>query len=130
MNITINIDSPVPVYKQIVMTVISGVYSGELGAGTILPPIRQLASDLKLTTATVAKAYQILERSRIIITGGRRGTFIGEHANEQADRHRADELSLQIESFIALQIQFGMDIDQIESTFTKTIEQFKERGRK
>jgi GntR family transcriptional regulator len=36
----------------------------------------QLARDLELNPATVAKAYQLLEKEGVLETAGRRGTFV------------------------------------------------------
>lgn len=72
----IDLLSPVPVYEQILLQIRAAITGGELALGASLPPIRQLASDLEVNPATVAKAYQILEKDGIIRTAGRRGTFV------------------------------------------------------
>ena len=73
MKITIDVNDARPVYEQIVVQIEHGVRSGALPPGTRLPPIRQLAEDLEINQNTVAKAFQILEASRIVRTLGRRG---------------------------------------------------------
>jgi DNA-binding transcriptional regulator YhcF (GntR family) len=52
------------------------VATGVLGAGTRLPPIRQLAKDLGLATGTVARAYRELESDGVIDSRGRHGTHV------------------------------------------------------
>lgn len=128
MDISINIESPIPVYKQIVMAVLGGIECGELAIGSALPPIRQLAADLRLTTATVSKSYQILERSKIITTGGRRGTFISDNAISNADRYLQEELKLQVDEFISMQMRYGVSLERLQSTFSQSIIEHSERG--
>ncbi len=130
MHITINDGSSVPVYRQIIIQVLSGVSRQEIGHNRPLPTIRQLASDLSLTNTTVAKAYQILERSKIIATAGRRGTFIHEDAQENALKYMQEELLGQMKDFISMQLKYGASIDDIEKSFQKVIHEIRERGGK
>jgi GntR family transcriptional regulator len=76
MEITIDIDDPVPQFEQLIEQVKAAVTSGVLKAGDALPSIRQLANDLDLNSKTVAKAYKLLERDSIIETKGYRGTYV------------------------------------------------------
>jgi GntR family transcriptional regulator len=66
--------SPVPPYEQLRAQVSAMVRIGELGRGTRLPSIRQLANDLDLAGGTVARAYRELERDGVVETRGRHGT--------------------------------------------------------
>src|SRR3954463_7481993 len=76
MELTIDIDSPVPQFEQIIEQIKAAVTSGVLKAGDSLPSIRQLANDLELNSKTVAKAYQLLLRDSIIESKGYRGTYV------------------------------------------------------
>lgn len=76
MEITIDIDNPVPQFEQLIEQVKAAVTAGVLKSGDALPSIRQLANDLELNSKTVAKAYKLLERDSIIETKGYRGTYV------------------------------------------------------
>ena len=80
MNIEINVESDVPIFTQLVDNVKQGVLSGNLQPGAGLPSIRQLANDLGVNPNTVSKAYKLLERDKIIVGKGYRGTFISDNA--------------------------------------------------
>ena len=54
----------------------AGVRSGALAWGDALPPIRSLADELRVSPATVSKAYEELRRRGIVESAGRRGTRI------------------------------------------------------
>jgi GntR family transcriptional regulator len=62
MEITIDIDNPLPQFEQLIEQVKAAVTAGILKSGEALPSIRQLANDLELNSKTVAKAYKLLER--------------------------------------------------------------------
>ncbi len=76
MRIQIDIDDSTPLFAQVMAQIKKAVASGGLTAGSPLPSIRQLASDLEINNKTVAKAYRLLERDHVIQTKGYRGTFI------------------------------------------------------
>ncbi|WDL96243.1 GntR family transcriptional regulator [Alicyclobacillus sp. ALC3] len=68
--------SSVPVYLQVVNGVKAAVAKGMLSPGDRLPSVRELATELTINHNTIAKAYQELERERIIEVVRGRGTFI------------------------------------------------------
>jgi len=76
VEITIDIDGPLPQFEQLIEQIKAAVIAGALKPGDALPSIRQLANDLDLNSKTVAKAYQLLTRDSVIETKGYRGTFV------------------------------------------------------
>ncbi|HEV2070618.1 MAG TPA: GntR family transcriptional regulator [Acidimicrobiales bacterium] len=76
MIVEIDLDSQVPPYRQVRDRVVALVAEGELAEGFRLPPVRQLAADLGLAANTVARAYRELEQEGVVVTRGRRGTFV------------------------------------------------------
>jgi len=69
-------DSPTPPFEQVRAHIAAAAASGELPAGTRLPTVRGLASDLGLAVNTVARVYKELEADGVVVTEGRRGTFV------------------------------------------------------
>lgn len=68
--------SSVPPFEQLRVQVASRAASGDLQAGTRLPPVRALAEQLAVSNGTVARAYKELEADGVVVTEGRRGTSI------------------------------------------------------
>jgi len=69
-------DSRVPAYRQLVDQISVGIRSGKLGPGAKLPPENTLAGALGLSRMTVHHAYQELERARLVERFRARGTFV------------------------------------------------------
>ena len=84
MQITIDIESSVPLFAQLMGQIKQAVQEGSKKPGDALPSIRQLANDLNLNNKTVAKAYRLLERDCVIQTRGYRGTYIHPDAQENS----------------------------------------------
>jgi DNA-binding transcriptional regulator YhcF (GntR family) len=84
--ITVDDGSPTPPFEQVRSQLAAQIVNQELVAGTRLPTVRRLASDLGLAVNTVARAYRELEAAGLVETRGRGGTFVtaqGEQAREQ-----------------------------------------------
>ncbi|WP_046299994.1 GntR family transcriptional regulator [Mycobacterium sp. UM_Kg27] len=71
-----DVHADVPLFEQIRGALIEAVRAGALPAGTRLPTVRQLASQLGLAVNTVARAYRELEAGGVVETRGRFGTFV------------------------------------------------------
>ena len=76
MDLRIDATSSVPPYEQLRTQVAPQVADGRLPAGTRLPTVRQLAAELGVAANTVARAYRELEADGVVVTHGRRGTFV------------------------------------------------------
>ena len=73
-----------PPFEQLKAQVIGGIASGELIAGTKLPTVRALATELGIAPNTVARAYRELEADGLIETRGRNGTLVKAAAGDAA----------------------------------------------
>lgn len=69
-----------PPFEQLRAQIARRVASGELPAGTRLPTVRALAAQLDLAVNTVARSYRELEADGVVVTEGRRGTFVASTA--------------------------------------------------
>ena len=65
-----------PIYAQIVEDIKEAVARQILTGGDRLPSVRELAASMALNPSTVAKAYQELERDRVIEVVRGHGTFV------------------------------------------------------
>src|SRR6266700_316948 len=85
---SIDLHSGVPVYRQLIDQVRSGIASGSLTAGDQLPTVRQLAVDLAINPNTVMRAYRELELGGLLETHQGTGTFISDKKPEKKSAER------------------------------------------
>src|SRR5262245_17074830 len=74
--ITIDLDSTVPVYRQIIDTLRHLLVDGQLKPSDQLPPVRQLGIDLGVHFNTVAQAYRELADEGWLELKRRRGAIV------------------------------------------------------
>lgn len=76
MNIIISNSSDKPIYEQITSQIKSMVMTGHLKEGDLLPSMRTLAKELRISVITTKRAYEDLERDGFITTVVGKGSFI------------------------------------------------------
>jgi GntR family transcriptional regulator len=77
--ISINPDSHVPIYQQIVDHIRRSVAAGVYRPGEPIPSLRQMALDLVVNPNTVQRAYEQLEREGLIQARKGLGMFVTEN---------------------------------------------------
>ena len=93
MNMIINHMSMDPIYEQIIAQIKAQIIDGTLEKGAVLPSVRTLAKDLKISALTVKKAYDLLEEEGLIVTVHGKGSFVAEASQSQMQEARRKEKS-------------------------------------
>lgn len=65
-----------PIYEQIKEQIRTAILSDELHEGDVLPSIRELARDLKISVITTTRAYTDLEQEGLIAIMQGKGCFV------------------------------------------------------
>jgi len=76
MRILLTSSSAVPLYEQIKDRMREAVYTGELAAGDLLPSLRRLAADLRVSIMTVTRAYNDLAAEGLVTNEQGRGFIV------------------------------------------------------
>lgn len=100
----IDLQSRTPIYEQLYKKVVELILRDELKPNDKLPSVRELAKELGVNPNTVSKAFQLLERDKVIYSLAGRGSFVSnvstdsvkESALEDFDRAVAEALNVGI----------------------------------
>ena len=109
----IDLHSGVPVYRQLIDQVRSGIASGSLSDGDQLPTVRQLAVDLAINPNTVMRAYRELELGSLIETHQGTGTFIANKKVEKNSAERDRQLGQMAQEFAARAGAAGFSLEDL-----------------
>jgi len=82
LTIIIKNSAGVPIYEQIKEQVKEAILNDEMKDGDMLPSIRQLAGDLKVSVITTTRAYAELEQEGYIITVQGKGCYVAPKDND------------------------------------------------
>lgn len=115
MDIIISNSSNVPLYEQVKEQIKNKIVSNELKAGELLPSIRSLAKDLRISVITTKSAYDELEREGYVETIQGKGTYV---ANKNTELIKEEQLQ-KVENLI----ETAVSIAKISSISKKEIEE-------
>ncbi len=76
MHIIINNNSMTPIYEQLMDQIKNEIISGPLAENEVLPSVRALSAELRISALTVKKAYDRLEEEGFVITVHGKGTYV------------------------------------------------------
>jgi len=118
MNIVISNTSAEPIYEQIKGQIRSAIIGDQLAENELLPSIRQLASDLKISVITTARAYTDLEAEGYIATLQGKGSFVLPKNKE----HIREKTLLEIETYLTNAITKAKLIKLSDAELRKVLE--------
>ena len=82
---SIDFQTRMPIYEQIVNQVEKYIVLGLLKANEQLPSVRQVAFDLGINPNTIQRAYAELERKGVIVSVVGKGTFVKDKIDDIID---------------------------------------------
>lgn len=97
MDIIISNNSSIPIYEQIKVAIKQAIFSNKLKEEDVLPSVRSLANDLKISFLTVKKAYDELEQEGFIKTVQGKGSFVAPKNLELIREEKLKEIQKHIE---------------------------------
>jgi GntR family transcriptional regulator len=109
----LDLRSGVPVYRQIIDQVRTGMAAGTLAAGDQLPTVRQLAVDLAINPNTVLRAYRELELGGTLETHQGTGTFISNKKIVKSNAQRERQLAQLAGEFAARAGAAGFTVEEL-----------------
>lgn len=102
MLLFVDTKSGVPIYDQIVTQIKELMMNGELKEDDALPSIRSLAKELRISVITTKRAYEELEREKLIYTVPSKGCFVAGHNSDLLREARLREMEAHITEIIRL----------------------------
>ncbi len=113
MVFSMNHQSGVPYYKQIILQIEMAIADSRLKPGDQLPTVRSLAVELEINPNTVAKAYSQLELRGIVNTQQGTGTFISDTEIQLSDVEKERVLTDICQTAITQARAYGLLPDDI-----------------
>lgn len=113
MFITIDNKSGIPIYEQIYSQIKNQIISSAIGENEMLPSIRSLAKDLRISVITTKRAYDELERDGFIYTVAGKGCFVALKNTELLREENLKNIEYHIEEILKLSSGCNLTTDDI-----------------
>ena len=127
MYVTVDERDSRPLYQQLVDEIKTLIARGELAEGTLLPPVRQVASDLGVNLNTVAFAYRRLQKEGLIrVRHGSGAVVISQTVKDKPeDRHR-----VQLRTALTQLVLAGLKAPEIKAMINQELEELLKEPRR
>lgn len=114
MDIIIVNDSAVPLYEQISAQIKGMILNGELQQGEMLPSIRMMAKELKVSIITIKRTYEELDKEGFVQTTPGKGTYVSLNNMERLKEIQMSQLETKLEELIITAKSIGMTLEELK----------------
>ena len=122
MEIYISNTSGVPIYAQITEQIRAKILSGELKEGEMLPSIRLLAKELRISVITTKRAYEDLEQAGFLYTLPGKGSFVAEQNPEMRREESLRQVEGHLQDAIDAARRGGIAPEEVRETLNVLLE--------
>ena len=122
MKIIINSSSMVPIYEQLMDQIKALITAGDLNENDILPSVRTLAKELRISALTVKKAYDNLEQEGYTVTVHGKGTYVAAANPERMLEEQKREVEADLEKAVEKGRRCGLSDTEIRELFELIME--------
>ena len=123
MNIIITNSSGLPIFEQIENAIKEAIFSNELKEGEMLPSVRSLANDLKISFLTVKRAYDELEKAGFIKTVQGKGSYVSPKNLDLIKEEKLKEVQDYIEKIYEVSKLSNISKEEIRELFKMIFEE-------
>jgi len=125
MNILIDNKSGAPIYDQIYSQIKSQIISGALKEDEMLPSIRGLAKDLRISFITTKRAYEELEKDGFIYTLPGKGCYVAPKNLELLREENLKKIEEYIDKIVLLAASCNLSREDIIEMVNFSLEEEK-----
>ncbi len=112
----------VPIYEQIMDQIKTAIIKGELHPDNVLPSVRSLSKELKISALTVKKAYDNLEEEGFTVTVHGKGTYVAATNRDLMREEQLKEVESDLEQAVSKGRRFGLNDKEIRDLFEMIME--------
>lgn len=111
-----------PIYEQIVKSIKDSILKGELKEEEMLPSIRGLAADIRVSVITTKRAYEELEKEGYIYTVKGKGSYVSPQNKELLKEEKLREIEVKLIETLEIGKSINIGFDEIVKML-KTLEE-------
>lgn len=113
MELFINNKSGAPIYDQIYTQIKQQIISGALAENQMLPSIRGLAKDLRISFITTKRAYEELEKEGFLYTIPAKGCYVAPRNMELLREEHLKKIEWHLDEALRLAAESGLSGEDV-----------------
>ena len=115
LSVVLSNTAGVPIYEQIAQQVRDAILTGQVEADEMLPSIRALARDLRVSVITTTRAYNELAAAGLIANQAGRGSFVLPQDEAETRMRLLARLETQLDDAVATARLAGIDLPDLQA---------------
>jgi GntR family transcriptional regulator len=120
---SVNPQSGVPIYRQLMEQIRRMISSGQMGPGDALPSVRELAVTHAVNPMTISKAYSLLEAEGLLERQRGKATIVSrDGGSAENKKERLRRLQPSIDQLVTAARQLQLGSDDVISALRKNLE--------
>ena len=123
LQILIDNKSGTPIYDQIYTQIKQQIIAGTLREHEMLPSIRGLAKDLRISFVTTKRAYEELEKDGFLYTIPAKGCFVAPKNVELLREEHLKKIEEHMEAIVQLAASCNLSSDELLDMFKFSLEE-------
>ena len=125
MYIVIDNKSGVPIYEQIYSQIKNQIIGGSLKENEMLPSIRGLAKDLRISFITTKRAYEELEREGFLYTLPGKGCYVAPKNVELLREENLKKIEEHMEEIVRLAASCNLSREEVMEMMNFSLEELQ-----
>ena len=122
-NIAVRTNSQDPIYQQLYEQISSQILHGDLTSDTLLPSIRKMAMEIRVSIITIKKTWELLEQNGYIYTIAGKGSYVQKNTKASLDKKKLLTIKKAVKENITLCKSIGISkqvlLDIVEELYDK-----------
>lgn len=121
-NVVVRTTSQVPIYQQLYDQISSQILNGDLQSDSILPSIRGMAKELRVSIITIKKTWELLERNDYIYTVKGKGSYVKKNSKATLEKKKIHTIKNSLQEDISLYKSMGITKVELIDLITELYE--------
>jgi GntR family transcriptional regulator len=122
-NVVVRTTSQIPIYQQLYDQISSQILNGDLASDSLLPSIRVMAKELRVSIITIKKTWELLERNGYIYTVKGKGSYVEKSTKASLDKKKIDTIKKSLKEDISLYKTMGITKEELIELITELYHQ-------
>lgn len=118
-NIVARTTSQNPIYQQLYEQISTQILQGDLVSDALLPSIRKMAKEIRVSIITIKKTWELLERNGYIYTIAGKGSYVQKNTKSTLDKKKLLTVRKGVKENIALCKSIGISKDVLIDLVSK-----------
>ncbi|QMS85301.1 GntR family transcriptional regulator [Candidatus Xianfuyuplasma coldseepsis] len=117
-NIIVRNTSQTPIYQQLYEQISSQIINGDIAGDEVLPSMRTIAKELRVSIITIKKTWELLEQGGFIYTVKGKGSYVKENSQQKLKEKKIDAVKSLLQDSLVTCKEYGLSTTELIAIVT------------